>query len=173
MAEMPALREVRINDMSPAAAKSMVEQARAEDIPAVVSDSPSDAVQDASVVVTATQSTAPLFAADDLAPGVLICAVGATKYDRCEIGADVVEAAVHVVCDDVVGSRIECGDLIQAAAAGRFDWTRAVELHDVVAGNVVLERSSDALTLFETQGVALQDVAAAGLAWERWTARTT
>ena len=65
-----------------------------------------------------------------------ICAVGATKYDRCEIGADVVERCAAVVCDDVVGSHVECGDLIHAAAAGAFDWDRAIELSDLLAGNV-------------------------------------
>jgi ornithine cyclodeaminase/alanine dehydrogenase-like protein (mu-crystallin family) len=54
-----------------------------------------------------------------------------------------------------------------------FDWERAIELHDLVAGTVTVARAGDAPVLFETQGVALQDVAAAGLAWERWLARTT
>ena len=75
-----------------------------------------------------------------------------------------------VVCDDVTGSKVECGDLIQAAAAGVFDWDRAVELHAVMAGTQAVPRAGEGPVLFETQGVALQDVAAAGLAWERWNA---
>lgn len=99
----------------------------------------------------------------------LICAVGATKYDRAEIGADVIERCATVVCDDVAGSRVECGDLIQAAAAGRFDWDRTVELHAVAAGTVTVARAGPAPVLFETQGVAIQDVAVAALAYERYT----
>ena len=109
----------------------------------------------------------PLFPAEWIGDGTLVCAVGATKYDRCEIGDDVVERCAAVVCDDVAGSRVECGDLIRAASNRRFDWSEAMELHDVVAGNVTVARAGGAPVLFETQGVAIQDVATAALAYER------
>ena len=83
-----------------------------------------DAVDGADVVVTVTASSEPLFAADVVGDRTLLCAVGATKYDRREIGADVVARCAAVVCDDVAGSQVECGDLIDAAARGAFDWER-------------------------------------------------
>ena len=153
------------------AAETMVARARSSGIPAVAAPTATAAVADADVIVTATQSTTPLFTASAIGDRTLVCAVGSTKYDRCEIGPDVVERCATVVCDDVVGSRVECGDLIHAAATGRFDWARAIELRDVVAGAVDVERAGTAPVLFETQGVALQDVAAAGLAFERYTAK--
>lgn len=169
-AELPALTDVRITDLVPAAAEAMSERARAAGIPArVVADAPT-AADGAEVIVTVTQATAPLFPASVVSDRALVCAVGATKYDRCEIGPDLVERAGTIVCDDVVGSHVECGDLIQAAKAGRFDWSRAVELHAVLAGTATVDRAGTAPALFETQGVALQDVAAAGLAWERHAA---
>lgn len=161
------LCEVRVHDVVPAAASAMVARAQAAGIPALVADSTHAAADGAQVVVTVTQSTEPLFAQDAVGNDALICAVGATKYDRCEIGADVIERCVAVVCDDVAGSMLECGDLIQAAAAGRFDWARAIELHALAAGTVSVPRAGEGPVLFETQGVALQDVAAAGLAWQR------
>ncbi len=170
-AELPGLTRVAINDLRPEAAEAMVARALAAGIPAVVAATPADAVDGADVVVTVTQSTQPLFPASVVGDRTLICAVGATKYDRCEIGADVIERSVAVVCDDVVGSRVECGDLIQAAKAGRFDWERAVELHAVCAGVAEVPRAGNGPVLFETQGVALQDVAAAGLTYERHRAR--
>ncbi len=169
--EIPALGEVRIHDHGPNSAEAMAARARALGIPAVAASSATAAVDGADVIVTATRSTTPLFTASAISDRALICAVGSTKYDRCEIGPDVVERCATVVCDDVVGSRVECGDLIDAAAAGRFEWASAVELHDVLAGNVEVERAGAAPVLFETQGVALQDVAAAGLAFERYAAR--
>jgi ornithine cyclodeaminase/alanine dehydrogenase-like protein (mu-crystallin family) len=72
------------------------------------------------------------------------------------------------VCDDAIGSRVECGDLIHAVKAGHFAWEKAIELADVAAGKVKVPRAGNGPVLFETQGVALQDVAAAGLAWERY-----
>ena len=46
--------------------------------------------------------------------------------------------------------------------------TQAIELHAVLAGTVAVAHAGRAPVLFETQGVALQDVAAAGLAWQRY-----
>ena len=171
-AEMPNLEHVTIHDIRPESAIDMARRAVAVGIPAVAVDSATAAVEGADVIVTVTQSTEPLFPAEALSDRALICAVGATKYDRCEIGADVIERCVAVVCDDVVGSRVECGDLIRAAKEGRFGWSRAIELRDLAAGTVPVERAGDAPVLFETQGVALQDVAAAGLAYERHIAST-
>ncbi len=166
-AELPELERVTVYDVRPEAAADMVERALSAGIPAVASASPVDAVRGADVIVTVTQSTEPLFPVEAISDRALICAVGATKYDRCEIGSDVVERCAAVVCDDVVGSRVECGDLIRAASDGRFTWERAIELRDLAAGTVPVDRAGNAPVLFETQGVALQDVVAAGLAYER------
>jgi ornithine cyclodeaminase/alanine dehydrogenase-like protein (mu-crystallin family) len=172
-AELPNVREIRIADMNPDAVNYMVTRARAAGIPAVAARDAPSAADGADVIMTVTQSTTPLFPASVVADRALICAVGATKYDRCEIGADVIARCASVVCDDVIGSRAECGDLIQAHAAGKFEWDRAVELHAVLAGTVTPARAGAAPALFETQGVALQDVAAAGLAWQRAIASGT
>jgi len=171
-AELPDLDEVRVVDQRPDAAAAMVKRAVEVGIPATVAEHASEAVDGADVVVTVTRSETPLFGAEVVSDRALICAVGATKYDRCEIGADVIERCASVVCDDVAGSRTECGDLIQAADVGRFDWARAVELHAVVAGTTSVARAGAAPVLFETQGVALQDVAAGGLAWQRYIDRS-
>jgi len=171
-AELPGLVEVRIADMNPQAVIAMVARANEAGIPAVAAADATAAVKDAHVIVTVTQSTSALFASEAISDDALICAVGATKYDRCEIGPDLIGRCAVVVCDDVVGSRAECGDLIQAHAAGTFDWGRATELHALLAGTVQVPRAGASPVLFETQGVALQDVAAAGLAWQRHLSRT-
>lgn len=166
-AALPGLREVKLTALPIATAEALAERARAAGIPAVVAASAPAAVEGAQVVVTVTNAAQPLFPAAAIGDDTLICAVGATKYDRAEIGPDVVERCVAVVCDDVVGSRVEAGDLIQAAAAGRFEWARAVELHALAAGRAEVPRAGHGPVLFETQGVALVDVAVCALAYER------
>lgn len=167
-AELPDVRAIRVADINPAAVESIVARARDCGIAASPAPDAASAVAGADVIVTVTQSTSPLFSADVLSDSALICAVGATKYDRCEIGGDVIARCSSVVCDDVTGSRIECGDLIQAHRAGLFEWERAVELHAVLGQSATVPRAGSHPVLFETQGVALQDVAAAGLAWQRY-----
>lgn len=164
--ELPDLIELRINGYFRDQAVALVERGREHGLPTVLSESPDDAARDAHVIVTVTSSSTPLFAADVIADDALICAMGATKYDRVEIGADVVARCGLVVCDDTVGSRVECGDLIAAHDAGCFDWTDAVELHAIVAGRVHPKRAGRAPVLFESQGVALQDVALAAKFWK-------
>lgn len=164
----PDIEVIRVADVKEESAAALVAHATSLGIRAVVASSPVEAVRGAQVIVTVTPSTTPLFQSNDIDDDALICAVGATKYDRCEIPSELVQRSSAIVCDDVTGAQVECGDLIQAAAIDRFDWSRAIELSDVAAGNVLVDRDSGAPVLFETQGVALQDIAAAGLAWERY-----
>jgi len=57
---------------------------------------------------------------------------------------------------------LESGDLIQANAAGMFDWERATELGSVLAGK--WRAPDDAgITLFESHGLAIWDLAAASV----------
>jgi ornithine cyclodeaminase/alanine dehydrogenase-like protein (mu-crystallin family) len=165
--ELPCLTHVAVWGRRETAVVELVDRARAAGIPAVHVTTPQHAVDGADVVVTVTASTEPLFAADVVGDRTLLCAVGATKYDRRELGGDVVARCAAVVCDDVAGSKVECGDLIDAAARGAFDWDNAIELSDLLAGKVDVPRAGRAPILFETQGVAIQDVAVAALAYER------
>jgi ornithine cyclodeaminase len=169
--ELPQLARLAVSARRPPAAAELVARARAAGIPAVQVDSPAAAVAGADVVVTVTAGRDPLFPASAVSDRTLLCAVGATKSDRREIDAETVGRCAAVVCDDVDGSRLECGDLIDAVARGTVAWERAIELHDVVAGNVEVPRAGAAPVLFETQGVAIQDVAVAALAYTRHCAR--
>ena len=166
-AELPALERVAVWARRPAAVAELVSRAIERGIPAVAARHAAEAVDGADVVVTVTASTQPVVPCEAVTDRTLLCAVGATKYDRRELDAATVGRCAAVVCDDAVGSRVECGDLIGAVADGSFDWADAIELRDVVAGNVMVPRAGDAPVLFETQGVALQDVAVAALAYRR------
>ncbi len=171
--ELAGLTRLAVAGQVPADVADLVARAHAAGIPAVAAPTVEAAVAGADVVVTVTSSREPLFPAGVLGDRTLLCAVGATKYDRRELGADVVARCATVVCDDVAGSRVECGDLIHAASEGAFDWNRAIELSDVIAGAVSVDRAGDAPVLFETQGVAIQDVAVAALAFERYLSRSS
>lgn len=163
--ELLQLERVALWARRPAAAAELAATAADAGVPAVVTASAADAVEGADVVVTVTSSREPVFPSSAVSDRALVCAVGATKYDRCEIEPAIVSRCAAVVCDDVAGSRTECGDLIRAHAAGAFDWDRAVELRHVAAGIVDVPRAGAAPVLFETQGVAIQDVAVAALAY--------
>jgi alanine dehydrogenase len=109
------------------------------------------------VVITATSSKEPVFAAESLADDVLVCAAGSNWPNKAEVSAEVVERVKVVVCDQVATCRIEAGELIQAASAGQFDWARAVALGDVVTGKTAVENRG--VRMFKSVGLAIEDVA--------------
>ena len=162
--ELP-IDELRVVGRSRAATDELVAQLVADGLPARAVDDPAAAVAGAGVVVTVTASDVALFPGAALPDDVLVAAVGATKATRRELDAETVARADLVVVDSLEGSRSECGDLIQAEAEGAFTWDRTVELADVVAGRVPAPRPGR--VVFESQGIALQDVAGAALAARR------
>ena len=64
-----------------------------------------------------------------------------------------------IVADDVEQAKIECGDLVEPVDRGILAWDRVRNLSDVVTGQVAGRRSDDDITLFESQGLAIEDIA--------------
>jgi alanine dehydrogenase len=138
------------------------EQADQLGIDVVDSTSAEAAVRGADVVVTVTTSRTPVLEAEWVDPEALVIAVGSNYHNRVEVPADLIERARTVVVDQLAAAQLECGDLIQAHAAGRFEWKEAIELGDVVTGK--WERPErPGITIFESHGLALWDIAAASV----------
>jgi alanine dehydrogenase len=125
-------------------------------------DRPQEAAKDLPIVVTATASTVPVFDGNDLSEGTLVCAVGSNWPRRAEIDTHTIRRADNVVCDSVEACKIEAGDFAEALEKGVFDWSRAVNLADVVAGKAVGRNNRQSVTLFKSVGLAIEDVAAGG-----------
>jgi len=148
-------------------AAEMVEELGAE---VVAVDSAEDAVEDMDIVVTATSAREPVLRGEWLRPGMHVNAIGSNAASRQEIDAEAVRRADVVAVDVLDQARLECGDLIAAVAAGEAIWDRAVELGAIVAGRQPGRRRHDDITLFESQGIALEDVVTMELLYRRATA---
>ena len=120
------------------------------------------AVRGADIVVTMTTSAEPVLMAEWVEPHALVIAAGSNFPNRTEVPADLVGRATTVVADQMAAAQLESGDLIQAHAAGSFDWERATELGSVLAGKYRLPEEPG-ITLFESQGLAIWDLAAASV----------
>lgn len=125
------------------------------------------AVREADVVITMTTAHVPVLHGAWLKPGAHVNAAGVNWGSRREVDDETVERSAVVAVDDRDQARLEAGDLILPASVGRFDWERAVELGAIVAGSVPGRPSAEAITLFKSVGVALEDVAVAGLVYAR------
>ncbi|TMG67238.1 MAG: ornithine cyclodeaminase family protein [Chloroflexi bacterium] len=138
------------------------EQGEQLGVPIVDSPSAEAAVRGADIVVTVTTSHTPVLQAEWVEPHALVAAIGSNYRSRVEVPPELVERAQTVVVDQLADAQLESGDLIQAHEAGKFDWSQAVELGSVVAGR--WERPDrPGITLFESHGIALWDLAAASV----------
>ncbi len=125
-------------------------------------DSAEAAVRGADIVITMTTGAEPVVEADWVEPHALVVAAGSNFPHKAEIPADLVERARMVVVDQLATAQLESGDLIRAQAAGKFDWDRALELGSVLAGSWRAPEEPG-ITLFESHGLAIWDLAAASV----------
>jgi len=130
-------------------------------------DSVEQAVAEADVVTTATGATEPLFDGRWLRPGTHVNAVGSNFATKREIDRATVLRASVIVADDVEVASRECGDLVPLVEGGHLSWESVEPLADVVAGRVPGRRSPLDITLFESQGLSIEDLAVACLVLER------
>ena len=125
-------------------------------------DRPQEAAEDLPIVITATKSAEPVFDGSWLAEGAFVAAVGSNWLSRAEIDVKTIRRADNIVCDSVAACRHEAGDFTEALDKGVFDWSRAVELSDVVAGRAAGRSGPESITFFKSVGLAIEDVALGG-----------
>jgi ornithine cyclodeaminase/alanine dehydrogenase-like protein (mu-crystallin family) len=139
--------------------------------PMAPADSARAAVADADVVALVTASREPVVKREWIRAGAHICAVGACRPDHREMETAVVRDA-RVFVDSRTGALAEAGDIVIPIREGEIDESHvAGELGDVFGGRLAGRRNADEITLFKSLGMAVEDLAAAHLAWERASER--
>jgi alanine dehydrogenase len=125
-----------------------------------------EAVGTSDVCVTCTPSRRPFLFRAQVKAGTFVAAVGADSADKQELDPELMAAGVVVV--DVLEQCARIGDLHHALEAGVLarDDVHA-ELADVVTGRKPGRRSAEEITIFDSTGTALEDVAAAAIVYER------
>lgn len=125
------------------------------------------AVSRADIIVTATRSLTPLFDGKLVPAGSSIIAVGSARPDAAEIDAVTVSRCARIVVESTEQAQHEAGDLLLAAGFGGAPWSKVSELGPLLAGDAKGRQSTEEITLFESLGLALEDVAIASLAYSR------
>lgn len=163
-----SLETIHVYGRDPARRRAFAdEMAAATGIAVRPAASAEDAVRAADIVTTATTAREPVLRGAWLRPGTHVNAIGSNWANRREVDDETVERSAVIVVDALDQARLEAGDLLIPAASGRFDFARAVELGAVVAGQVAGRPAADAITLFKSLGLGLEDVATAGLVYAR------
>lgn len=122
---------------------------------------PAAAVADADIVITATSSHTPVLHGDWLRPGTHLNLIGSNHLSRQEVDSALWPRADLITVDHLPTARVEAGDLLPAIASGLVSWEDVHELGEVVAGTLPGRTSADQITVFESHGMAAEDVSVA------------
>jgi ornithine cyclodeaminase/alanine dehydrogenase-like protein (mu-crystallin family) len=122
------------------------------------------AVRGAGVVVTATNAKDPVIESEWIEPGAHINAVGSNQARRRELPSELIFRADRIAVDSIEQARMESGDLLLALDEQGWHDPKLVELKTLTAG---FERRPADITIFKSNGLAVEDVICAGYVYER------
>lgn len=146
---------------SPATARAFAERVSNEYGIAAKAVELEAAVRAADIVITATSSTAPLVERSWVRPGTHVSAIGASNKQQQELATDLV--AGSRLYADIVEQSITIGEFRTAFAQGLIGRGDITPIGTVVQGTNPLRSPGD-ITIFDTSGAALQDLAIAKVA---------
>jgi alanine dehydrogenase len=151
-------RRVQLWDLDRTRAESVAERLGAEVAPG------RDEALAADLLVTVTPGKNILLEEGSLRPGQHASLMGADGPGKAEIAVEEL-ARVHVFCDDWEQASHN-GELVHALEAGRLQRDDVTELGSVLAGDAEGRRGDDEVTVFDSTGLAIQDLAIALAAME-------
>jgi alanine dehydrogenase len=156
------LQEIRVWDIEENIAKNYVtEMSKALGIDVSYSTSREEVVRGSDIVVTVTPSKKALVEKDWIEKGMHINAIGADGPGKQELDPAIVGLADKVVVDSLAQCR-RIGEIQHALSQGliREEDVHA-EIGEILIGKKIGRESKDEITLFDSTGLAAQDIAAA------------
>lgn len=161
-----SLARVQAFDRDIERAQRFATAARSLGLEVVVAGGIRQAIAGADMCVTCTPSDRAILTAADVPPGLFIAAVGADNPEKQELAPDLMASARVVV--DLLDQCAAIGDLHHAIAAGAMTPSQVyAELAELIGGQKPGRASDEEITIFDSSGTAIQDVAAAALVHER------
>jgi len=151
-------REVELYDVDRGRAKDVADR-----VGAGVAESREDALS-AEIVVTVTPGREVVFGEGSLHPGQHVSLMGADGPGKQEIAVEEL-GRLRVFCDDWAQASHN-GDLMHAVQAGALSRQDVTQLGDVLANQASGRQSEDEITVFDSTGLAIQDLAIALAAME-------
>ena len=113
----------------------------------------------ADIIITITTAVKPLFEHTMLNPnGVHINGAGSNALIRAEVPEKTIEAAEVLAVDSKDVAAIKCGDILPSLEKGRLHWNEIVELGEITAGFRPGRVTENGITIFQSQGMGLQDI---------------
>jgi alanine dehydrogenase len=164
IARVRPLREVRVWSRKPEHRSEFAESAAAKlDLEVRAVETAQECVEGADIVATATSSKEPVLASEWIRPGTHINAAGSNWANRRELPTDLVmDREALVVVDSAEDGMIESGDLLIPMRERPSAQFPAIDLANVISGKLPGRSSEHQITIFKSNGLAVEDIAVAG-----------
>lgn len=146
-------------DVRPEAAKAL-----AEELGWRIGDRVEAAAQD--VAVTVTPGSEPVILASELSPGQHLAVLGADAHGKQEVELEAIRRCT-LFCDEWEQASAG-GELANGVDAGVVTRADVTQIGDVLTGESTWTRSDGEITLFDSTGLAIQDLAICQAVYERW-----
>jgi alanine dehydrogenase len=154
---------IYVADQDAALAEALAERFRSESRTVRVAGA-EEMARRSDVIITVTPSYKPVIEAAWVRPGTHLACMGADTRGKQEVETELV-ARANVFVDDVAQA-CTIGECQHAVAAGIVSETDLHLIGNVVRGDHPGRGNPEAITLFDSTGVGLQDIAAANIALE-------
>ena len=119
------------------------------------------------MIILVTASPTPVIANAWVKPGACVVSVGACRPYQREMDPDLV-ARARLIVDSKAAALQESGDVVMGIRENKFGEQHiAAELGEIVAGAKPGRTARDEVIVFKSLGLAVEDVAAAGLVYQR------
>lgn len=126
-----------------------------------------DELHDSDILISATTSRYPVIVGRLLRPGTHINAIGGNTLERRELDDEAIERCALITVDNKEQAKQECGEFVHAVEHSGLSWERVREIGEVVCGKIPGRPQPNALTLYKSLGVAMEDVALAARVYKR------
>ncbi len=156
------LQEIRCYSPNPTHTRSFVhEVTQSLGIETLPMERPQSVAEESDIIVTVTNAKEPVVRGEWLREGVHLNGVGANDLHRRELDSPAIEKCDLIFVDSLEQSKLESGDLVAPVSEGLLEWGRVMEIGKLVAGKVEGRSTENQITLFKSNGLAIEDVALA------------
>lgn len=165
--EVRAIEKVKAYDIIADRCSSFCKEIRKElEVDAVPVNSPELAVKGSDIVATSSTSKTPVLNGEWLDEGTHVNAIGSHSPDARELDTTAIRRA-KVVVDSRDAALKEAGDIMIPISQGLIAPGHIyAELGEIITGKKAGRESTDEITIFKSQGLAIQDVSTASKVYE-------
>jgi len=137
------------------------------DLEIIRAESPDEILENADIICTATSSPTPIFDGSKVRKGTHINGIGSHTPNARELDTTIIKRS-RVVADSYEACLKEAGDIMIPIQEGAIDKSQMyAELGEIITGKKPARTNDSEITLFKSNGLAIQDAATAKLIYDR------